>query len=174
MDKPTGTSRTHGTDAERLILRPFYDHDILQMERWLYLSHVAKWYKHPEHWLRELRDRNEEFAFITHFIAEYDGDAFGFCQYYDCYYSQLHEVWHEHWRVCDKQGEIFSIDYLIGETDCLRRGFGKAIVAELIGKLRTLNAGLCIVSPEIENTTSCRVLEANGFRLSNGEYALDL
>ena len=39
------------------ILRPFWEADIELFERWLKTEHVAKWYKHPDHWLHEVRER---------------------------------------------------------------------------------------------------------------------
>ena len=109
---------------EILTLRPLFDNDIALMERWLYLAHVAKWYKHPEHWLKELHERRGEFSFLTHFIVEYEGAPIGFCQYYDCYFAQEHEVWNDKCHTGEKQGEVFSIDYLIGEPDYLCKGYG--------------------------------------------------
>ncbi|MCL2167190.1 MAG: acetyltransferase [Clostridiales bacterium] len=160
--------------VDELKLRLFYDGDIPLMERWLYAPHVAAWYKHPDHWLRELRERRGEFSFLSHYIVEYEEKAVGFCQYYDCFHSRLHEVWNDEWKVGDKQGEVFSIDYLIGETEYLRRGLGKRIVAELMGKLRAIGAIRCIVSLEPDNIASRRVLEANGFTMRNGDYVLNI
>ena len=76
-------------------LRSFQDTDIALMERWLYTPHVAKWCKHPDHWLRELRERHGEFSFLTHFVAEHEGIPIGFCQYYDTFFAQEHEVWND-------------------------------------------------------------------------------
>ena len=160
--------------ANELILRPFFDKDMLLMEKWLYEPHVAKWYKHPDHWLKELHERRSAFAFLSHFIVEFDGKAIGFCQYYDCFHSQQHEVWNDVWKVSEKQAEVFSIDYLIGEPEYLRRGLGTRIVAELVSKLRAIGAKKCIVSPEPEDIASNRVLEANGFLLRNGDFVLEL
>jgi len=65
----------------QLTLHPLFDGDIALMERWLRTPHVAQWYKHPDHWLNELRERRGEFSFLTHFIAELKGAPIGFCQY---------------------------------------------------------------------------------------------
>jgi len=157
-----------------LVLRPLCDNDIPLMERWLYTPHVAKWYRHPDHWLNELRERHGEFSFLIHFIAEYEDVPIGFCQYYDCYYAQQHEVWNDQWRVVDKQGKIFSIDYLIGEPDYLRRGFGKEMIARMLIMLRNARAKTVIVEPERDNTASNRALEANGFIRNGAGYYLEL
>jgi len=158
----------------QLTLRPLFDGDIALMERWLYAPHVAEWYKHPDHWLNELNERRGEFSFLTHFITEFEGVPIGFCQYYDCFYAQQHEVWNDQWRVGDGQGEIFSIDYLIGESDYLRRGFGKEMIAKMLDMLRKAGARTVIVEPERDNTASNRALEANGFIWNGADYHLEL
>lgn len=147
---------------EKIILRPFRDEDIALMEKWLFVPHVAKWYKHPNHWLRELHNRHDEFSFLTHFIAECEGKPIGFCQYYDTYFAKEHEVWNESHNT-DKQGQIYSIDYLIGEPEYLRRGFGKQMIAQMVDRIWRLGAQKIIVEPEKENAASNRSLETNGF-----------
>lgn len=158
----------------KLTLRPLFDGDIALMERWLYLPHVAKWYKHPEHWLNELRERRGEFFFLTHFIAEYEGSPIGFCQYYDCFYAQQHEVWSDKWRVGDGQGEIFSMDYLVGEPEYLRQGFGKEMIAQMLHLLQKVGARTIVVEPERDNIASNRALESNGFIWNGEDYHLEL
>lgn len=153
-----------------MILRPFCDGDIVHMERWLYAPHVAQWYKHPGHWLNELHERCGEFSFLTHFIAEVEGVPIGFCQYYDTFFAGKHEVWNDEPGVGEKQGEIFSIDYLIGEPEYLRRGFGKAMIVQMLDRIRELGAKTVIVEPEKENTYSNRALEASGFAWNGTDY----
>jgi len=158
----------------QLTLRPLFDNDITLMERWLYAPHVAKWYNDPDQWLNELRERRGEFSFLTHFIAEFEGVPFGFCQYYDCFYAQQHEVWNDQRQVGDGQGEIFSIDYLIGEPDYLHRGFGKEMIARMLVMLRNAGAKTVIAEPEKANAASNRSLEANGFIWNDADYHLEL
>ena len=152
----------------QLALRPFWEADIPLMERWLAEPHIAKWYLHPGHWMHELRNRHGEFAFLSHFIAEFEGTPIGFCQYYDCFFAQEHEVWNDEWRIGERQGEVFSIDYLLGEPAYLRRGLGREIVRLLTEKVRSRGAARIIVQPEPENSASRQVLEANGY-IYNGE-----
>ncbi len=159
---------------EKLILRPLFDNDIALMERWLYMSHVAKWYKYPGHWLRELYERRGEFSFITHFIAELEGIPIGFCQYYDCFFAQQHEVWNDRWRVGDGQGEIYSIDYLIGEPEFLRRGFGREMISQMLYILQRAGVKTVIAEPEKDNAASNGALVANGFVWNGEGYHLEL
>ena len=149
----------------QIILRPLWDADIGLLEKWFYMPHIANWYEHPEDWIHEIRNRRGEFIFITHFVAEFDGVALGFCQYYDCYFGQQHEDWY----VVDNPGMMFSIDYLIGEPEYLQKGYGREIVRLLGEMLTELGAKRVVVQPDKENVSSCHVLEANGY-IYNGKY----
>ena len=74
-------------------------------------------------------------------------------------------------------GYTFSIDYLIGDTNYLGKGYGKLIIAELIKNIREIKgAKSIIVMPEKENIPSCKALEANSFVYDNilSYYRLDL
>lgn len=141
----------------KLIFRPFCDSDIQKLEEWLRKDHVLRYYHDPQEWIKECKERNEAFAFLNHFIVFLDTLPIGFCQYYDCFYAK------EEWYNVDVQGEVFSIDYLIGEEIFLGKGYGKAIVAELIEMLKQKKANEIVVLPEIDNVPSCKALVANGF-----------
>lgn len=53
-------------------------------------------------------------------------------------------------------GGSYSIDYMIGEPDCLRKGFGKMIMAELTDRIALHpDAERIVVQPEPENKASC-------------------
>ena len=43
-----------GETIIEMILRPFYDNDLVLVERWLEASHVKPWYEQPEDWLYEV------------------------------------------------------------------------------------------------------------------------
>lgn len=141
-----------------LTLRAFTDGDMPLMETWLYTAHVARYYHEPEDWLYELRQRNGEFRFLSHFIA-WDGETpVGFGQYYDCCDAG------EDWYTVGNPGEVYSIDYLIGDTDYLGKGYGKELVRLLVERiLKHRDAKEIIVQPEAINVQSNRVLIANGF-----------
>ena len=74
----------------------------------------------------------------------------------------------------DRRGEIFSIDYLIGEPGYLRRGFGKEMTAQMLAMLRAAKVKTVIVEPERDNAASNRALEANGFTWNGAGYHLKL
>jgi predicted N-acetyltransferase YhbS len=149
----------------KLMLRPLLDADISFLEKWLLMPHIVEWFKSPDDWICEIRNRYGEFSFITHFIAEVDGVAMGFCQYYDCYFGQQQEDWY----TVNNPGIMFSIDYLIGEPEYLHKGYGREMVRLLGEMLTKIGAKRVVVQPDKENASSCNVLEANGY-IYNGEY----
>ena len=157
---------TNTVETERLLLRSFKDEDAALLEQWLYASHVAPWYENPEDWLNEVRERHDDFAFLTHFIAEVDGNPVGFCQYYDCFDAIELEDWGIPISV---PREVYSIDYLIGEAEYLQRGFGEEMIRQMLEVLCGLGAKKVIVQPEKSNEKSNRSLLANGF-LWRGSY----
>lgn len=153
-----------------LILRPFYDNDLLLFDQWLEASHIKPWYEHPEDWLHELNNRNGEFSFITHLIAEVEGVSIGFCQYYDVFYGQEHEDWLD----VSKPGVVFSIDYLIGEPEHLHKGYGQKMIALMLDILRKMGVKTVVVRPDGDNVKSNRALEANRFVWNGTDYILEL
>ncbi|MDR1779078.1 MAG: acetyltransferase [Clostridiales Family XIII bacterium] len=157
-------------ERSKVVLRDFTDADIALMEKWLYVPHVSDWYIAPDKWLKELGKRGTEFSFITHLIAEYEGVPFGFCQYYDFFYGQEHEDWLK----TELPGEMFSIDYLIGDERFLHQGFGQAIIAIMLEKLKGQGVKRVAVKPDRNNVKSNRALEANGFVWVGTDYVLDL
>lgn len=143
---------------QELALRALCDKDIPLFKKWLYLPHVAAWYHDPLDWIDEVEKRNDAFAFLHHFIVVQDGKDIGFCQFYEYHHSG------EDWHGTTEINGTYSIDYLIGETDYLGKGFGKAIVMALIEKIRGQhNAKRIIVQPEQENKASCNTLLSCGF-----------
>lgn len=143
----------------RIILRSLEEQDIERMKIWLCRPHVQKWYQHPESWLDEIQRRNTDFSFIHHKLVLLEDTPIGFCQYYDCFFAQ------EDWYTATRPNDTFSIDYLIGETEYLRKGFGTEIVAALLAEIHAhTNAVRVIVQPEKENAASCKALLAAGFR----------
>ena len=139
-------------------LHSLSDADIAIFERWLHAAHVAPWYTDPESWLREVRLRESEFRFVHHFIAWIDEQPIGFCQFYCCGDSGEAEF------AAFPPATTYSIDYLIGDADYLGRGYGKAMLGELIALIiRETNAELIVVQPETENHASIALLKSLGF-----------
>jgi len=146
--------------------RPLQDTDVEQVKIWLYKDYISKWYHDTDDWLKEIKERSREFSFLHHFIVYKGDEPIGFCQYYDCFDAK------ELWYSVESKGEVFSIDYLIGEEDYLRKGFGKQIIKLLIDEISKENENFeIIVQPEMENTASNKTLLANGFiYVENKQY----
>lgn len=139
-------------------MRPIEDSDLPMLEAWLRKERILKWYDDADEWLGEMRERHVAFAFLNHFIALADGAPIGFGQWYDCFDAR------EEWYAVERPGEMFSIDYLVGEDDYLGQGYGKAIVRALIEAVKQRHpAAQIVVQPELENAGSCRALLASGF-----------
>lgn len=155
----------------RVFLRKLEDSDIDTFQKWVYSEHVAKWYTEPLEWLDEISKRDTEYSWIKHLIVETEGVPIGFCQYYD--YAFSGETWHGNMDVKD----TYSIDYLIGETDYLGRGFGKSIVLHLVNEIRNkTDAKKIIVQPEVGNKASRNTLLSAGFLydVENDVYYIEI
>jgi RimJ/RimL family protein N-acetyltransferase len=146
---------------DNMILRPPEDSDIPLVAEWLNKPHIEKWYAPVEEWLAEIRGRQGEFSWLHHFVVMQGGTPIGFCQYYDCFDSVGFEDWNG--RAFHRRGEVYSIDYLIGEENYLGKGCGKALVRLLTELVFSLGASEIVVDPDKENAKSNGVLKANGF-----------
>ncbi len=141
-----------------LYLRQIEETDIALMSVWLQKPYILQWYKDPDAWIDEIRQRNGLFAFIHHFIVMEGNRPIGFCQYYDCYEAG------EDWYSIQAPNETYSVDYLIGEEMYLRKGYGKRIIQLLMDIIRSnTRAKEIIVQPEEENLPSCKTLVSCGF-----------
>jgi RimJ/RimL family protein N-acetyltransferase len=149
-----------------LFLRRLENKDVVVVQKWLEKESVAKWFGDASEWLYEIEHRNDEFAFIKHFIVEGNDVPIGFCQYYD---------WNKAFEkdgYCEPAG-TYGIDYMIGDEHLLGKGFGKELVTLICDKVieEHPDAILIIADPSIEeqrvNVASIKALEANGFRYDN-------
>lgn len=143
-----------------MIIRNFEDADITTFKIWLNKPYIKKWYQDTDAWLKEVTNRKGEFSFIHHYIAEIDGKAVGFCQWYDvkdsdedCYKGISHKT--------------YSIDYFIGEEEFLGRGYGKELVGIITEEALKYGAEKIAVQPESDNHPSCKSLLANGYFFDN-------
>ncbi|NMC55994.1 MAG: GNAT family N-acetyltransferase [Eubacteriaceae bacterium] len=138
-----------------LILRKFCDDDINLFEKWLAEDYIAKWYNPAFEWLDEVGQQRN---WIQRYIAVYGSEPIGFCQYYE--YKKGKEDWHGSADITN----AYSIDYLIGERDYLKKGLGRELVLTAVSKIASLtDAEKIIVKPDDENTASCRTLLSAGF-----------
>ena len=139
-------------------LRAANDADAQWLERRLNEPHVLEWFHEPDGWLDEFEKRGGDFAFITHLIAELDDEPFGYCQFYP--FSEGGEEWY---KSEDIEG-VYSIDYMIGEPQYLKKGLGRQMIKALVGKIKELPGARRIVAqPEAGNAPSRAALLASGF-----------
>ena len=152
-------SPQHPQHPQLLTLRPFADADIDLFAAWLRRPHVWPWFGPDEaDWLDEVANRRDKYAWLHHYIAEYQGRAVGFAQYYD--YATGGETW---FRAAD-MSRVYGIDYLLGEADVLRRGLGKALVSSIVAlAARQTPARLLEAQAHTDNLASRRTLLACGF-----------
>jgi RimJ/RimL family protein N-acetyltransferase len=148
-------------DMNNIVFRAVNDTDIDLLAIWLNQEYILKWYHDIDEWLYEIKERNNSFAWIHHFIIMEGKTPIGFCQYYDCYDANGIEDWYSG---VNQRGDTFSIDYLIGNEAYLGKGYGKKIVKLLTDTVRqTEQAKQIIVKPEQENHSSNYVLKVNGY-----------
>lgn len=149
-------------ETEKLALRPLVSDDISMVERWLNTDHVLRWFGDPAGWLKEIRDEQNTYEWITHFIVEYKGRAIGFAQYYEC--AKFTDGDGRPWD--NEPPETYGIDFMIGDQSMLGQGLGRSFV-KLISERACSEGGasFLIADPEPENDLSIKVLKANGFKL---------
>lgn len=141
-----------------LKLRKIEDEDINLVDIWMHKDFIIKWYTNPDEWINEMRQRFTKYLYIKHFIVTDYDRPIGFCQYYNCLAAE------EDWYGDIPLDGTYSIDYLIGEEDYLKKGMGKQIINLLVEKVFSLpDSKRIIVSPDSENTSSRKTLESNDF-----------
>jgi RimJ/RimL family protein N-acetyltransferase len=145
----------------KIHLRKFVDSDIDILAKWLCKPYIKKWYDPIDEWITEIKNRHNEFAWLHHFIVMCDEKAIGFCQYYDCFDSKEYEDWNG--RFFDTPGEIYTIDYLIGDENYIGKGFGKELINILSEMVFSVGAKEIIVDPDKKNAASNGVLKASGY-----------
>ncbi len=142
----------------KLKLRVFQDEDVKLFASWLNQDYIRKWYQEPDEWLGEVEGRHDKFCWINHFLVTHHDKPIGFCQFYE--YKNSGETWH---------GDIpvkgtYSIDYLIGDKEYLRKGYGSQIVDLITEEIFLLErAKRIIVQPEKNNIASCNTLLSRGY-----------
>ena len=155
-----------------LILRVFEDDDLQLLDKWLHKKYIKKWFEVPdvctiEDWLHEVKNRNDEFRWISYFIALSDGCPVGFCTYYKCVDAK------EHWYGDISLDGAYSIDYLIGEKEYLGKGIGNDMIGKLVEMIFSYeDAKKIVVQPDKNNKASCSVLLSKGFVLDKDIYGM--
>ncbi len=148
-------------------LREFTHDDLQILEGWLAQDFIQKFWGEPLIWLTEINE-NISAQWIKYFIVESDVPI-GFLQYYE-----TEKAPQGAWSA-EPIGTV-GIDYLIGNIAYLGKGNGSSIVGLLVDFIKAKNEfDYIIADPVIENASSVKVLEKNGFlQNTNGLFCLDL
>lgn len=148
-------------------IREFKLEDLNILRVWLEQDYIQKFWGDPQDWIKEISE-NISADWVKYFIVECD-TPIGFLQYYETDIAPQGD-----WA--DEPIGTVGIDYLIGDKEYLGKGYGSKIVRLLVDFIKSKSEYDYIVAdPIIENLSSIKVLENNGFRQnSNGLFCLDL
>jgi aminoglycoside 6'-N-acetyltransferase len=142
-----------------MILRHAAIDDLDLLRRWDDAPHVANTGGDPDFndwdWETEL---DREVGWREMLIAEVDGRPIGFLQIIDPANEESH-----YWGNCDQN--LRAVDIWIGEADCLRKGYGTAMMKHAIGRCFADPAVTAIlIDPMADNVAAHRFYESLGFR----------
>ncbi len=140
-------------------LTPFTDADMPLFIAWLETDYVEPWYTPTEDWINEVNKRESEYSWVKHYIIYADDVPIGFCQYYPYWMSG------EDWNGSIPVEDTYSVDYLIGDVNFLRKGCASAALKQLNSIiLGFTSAKRIIAQPEEENNASQKTLLSAGYR----------
>ena len=158
-----------------ITLKPLLDDDISIFSRWLDKPFIYKWLcpggeEYREAWLDEVKNRDDKYRHMKHFIVYCRDKAIGFALFMDCYFDP--EYIAEHYGISiDHEGSVFEIGYLIGEEEYLNKGIGKITVKKLEEKITGIGGKEILADPDEENRISIKTLLSNGFiKIKDGDY----
>jgi RimJ/RimL family protein N-acetyltransferase len=148
-------------------IRTFKLEDLKIMNDWLALDHIKKYWGEPNDWITEIKD-NINADWVKYFMVEADAPI-GFLQYYETDLAPKGEWSNE------PMGTV-GIDYLIGNSEYLGKGYGSKMIHMLIDLIKSKKEyNYIIADPINDNSASIKVLENLGFtQKSNGLYGLKL
>ena len=132
---------------------------------WLAEPHVSRWWLAGSSVEREIEDLRQSTLGrqpVVALILVYDGEPIGWCQWYLCGDDP---DWAQ--EIGAGPGDI-GMDYAIGSRGHIGRGIGVELVAALVKAIRDAHPDAAIFAdPDQRNAASRRVLEKNGFVLSD-------
>ena len=142
--------------------------DLPLVSGWLRQAHVQRWWKDasaPDHVAAKYLPRIRGTEPTEMYVIEADGSPIGFIQRYRM-------VDHPDWeRSLAPAGMTFGaaagIDYAIGEPTRIGRGIGSEVVRRFTDSVFADYAEVdrIVVTPQLDNRPSCRVLEKAGYEL---------
>lgn len=149
-------------------LKKVTENDINLLYFWFSMEHIRVFFGDPEEWRNEIIENlNNSSPWSFYYLVYVENIPIGFVQYYETNKAPL-GLWSK-----EPDGTV-GIDYLIGEPEYLKKGYGSKIIKTLVSLIRKTDKYRFIVAdPMIENAASIAVLRSNGFiEQSNGLYKL--
>lgn len=143
-----------------ITLRPMTRADLATVRTWLGEPHAARWWTDPiDQQCREFELALAGADPTVLLIVVADDRPVGLVQWYRwADYPEAAEY--------DAHDGDVGIDYLIGDPRDVRRGLGTALIAAAIDEIRRHQPeAALLVSVDVTNLASRRVLEKNGFVL---------
>ena len=127
---PTGHIRNRVATIENDIamrIRPFCKDDLEKMKMWLDKDYIRDFFGDPIDWINKISE-NIRADWINYFIVDCDSPI-GFVQYYETDKAPQ-GIW------SDEPLDTVGIDYLIGDENYLKKGFGTKIIKLLVDKIK--------------------------------------
>jgi aminoglycoside 6'-N-acetyltransferase len=143
-------------------LRAMAEDDLVLVARWLHQPHVARWWSEPDADLAAMGRclRGEADPGTRLLVVTAGGRPVGWAQWY-----RWDDDAGEAAAMGARPGEV-GLDYAIGEPSATGRGWGRRMIAALVGEVRRELPGAgFLVGPDARNRPSRAVLERHGFVL---------
>jgi aminoglycoside 6'-N-acetyltransferase len=145
------------TAAGAVSLAPFDPPHAILLAEWLAKPHVARWFPDAAAWVESARNPIPDSAQALIVLG---ARPIGYLRWRKVNRETLDAV-----GLPDIPASSIDIDILIGETDCVGRGYGPRALMLLVETLRGDGSiPLVGLSPSIDNTAARRAYEKAGFR----------
>ena len=137
-------------------LAPFQPARASLLAEWLARPHVARWFPAPAAWIEAALTPSDKGG---HALIVLDARPIGYMRWWKVGRETLDSVGLE-----DIPAGSADIDMLIGEADCVGRGYGPSALAALVTTLRAdPSIPLAGLSPSSDNVAAIRAYAKAGF-----------
>ena len=145
----------------RVTIRPLaIETDVDLLYAWLGDPDVQRWYSEGEHSLEHYRRHFGPEPGIHRFITEIDGNPVGYIQAYRLADEE------EYADQIGLDGEVVSLDMLIGDADWRGSGWGAVVLHATLDQIvfGQMQAKTACMNPDPENERAVKAYEKAGFR----------
>ena len=148
---------------KKIIFEPLLEKDIPLFFEWVKKPHIAKWWKSKTYseFAESYNPKKLAENYVTPFFIYVDEKPIGYIQYYF-----VHKADGGWWaKQIDLPKETVGMDFVIGETDYLGKGYGTIIIKKFIEKIfAETKASKIIIDPDPNNIAAIRCYEKVGFK----------